>query len=412
MVMKIVSIEDLHADAGWRTLSFLKITTDDGLVGWSEFSDGRSAPALTMAIRKLADGILGEDPRAISRLGAKLYAMTRSAAGGMTALAIAAIENACLDIKAKALGVPVYELFGGVFRQRLPLYWSHCGTSRLRHAKMFEAAGAQPLRSLDDVVRLGQEVVTRGYGALKTNVLLFDGDGPSNHQPGFGGGDPALNINSRLIGGIVDLMSAFREGAGDSTGLMLDLNFNFKTEGVRQIARALESVGLMWLELDLYDPAALASIRQSTRTPIAGLETIYGRRDLRAYLNEQAVDVAIIDVQWNGMMEAMRMASLFDAYDINVASHNYHGHLSTLMGAHFSAAIPNFRIMEFEVDEPAWMGDLVTHPITIDTGYFVVPQRPGWGTDINEEAVLQHPPKSLGGAEWMLDWHSRKRSTS
>ena len=405
--MKIAAIEDLHADAGWRTLSFLKITTDEGLVGWSEFSDGRSAPALTMAIRKLAEGVIGDDPRAVSRLGARLYAMTRGAAGGMAAQAIAAIENACLDIKAKALGVPVCELFGGALRTRLPLYWSHCGTLRLRHARMFEAAGATPLRSLDDVVRLGQEAVARGYRALKTNVLLFDGGAPDNHQPGFGGGDPALNVDARLVGGVVDLMAAFRQGAGAAAGLMLDLNFNFKVEGIRRMARALEPVGLTWLEMDLYDPAALAAIRQATATPIAGLETIYGRRDLRAYLDRQAVDVAIIDVQWNGMMEAMRMASLIDAHDVNVASHNYHGHLSTLMGAHFSAAVPNFRIMEFEVDEPAWLGELVTHKIVVEDGCFVLPERPGWGTDIDEAGVLAHPPKSVGGAAWMLDWHRR-----
>jgi galactonate dehydratase len=405
--LKIVAIQDLHADAGWRTLSFLKITTDAGLVGWSEFSDGRSTPALTMAIRRLAEGLIGEDPRAVSRIGARLYAMTRGAAGGVVAQAIAALENACVDIKAKALGVPVVDLLGGALRQRLPLYWSHCGTMRLRHAALFEAAGASPLRSLDDVVRLGQEAARRGYSALKTNVLLFNGAEPTNHQPGFGGGDPALNADRRMIAGIVDLMAAFRQGAGESTGLMLDLNFNFRPEAIRQIARALEPVGLGWLEMDLYAPDALAAIRQATATPIAGLETLYGRRDLLPYLRRQAVDVAIIDVQWNGILEAMRMASLMDAHEINVASHNYHGHLSTLMGAHFSAAIPNFRIMEFEVDEPAWLGELMTHPITIADGHFVLPTRPGWGSDINEAAVLAHPPKAVGAATWLLDYHHR-----
>src|SRR5580692_48896 len=168
--MKIIKIEDLHADGGWRTLSFLKITTDDGLIGWSEFSEGRAVPGLTAVIRKLAAGLIGSDPCAISRISTMLYALTRTTTGGMISQANAAIENACLDIKAKALGVPVYELFGGAVRHRLPVYCSHCGTLRVRHPAMF---GAAPLRTLDDITTLGQEVKQRGFPALKTNILTF-----------------------------------------------------------------------------------------------------------------------------------------------------------------------------------------------------------------------------------------------
>ena len=78
-------------------------------------------------------------------------------------------------------------------------------------------------------------------------------------------------------------------------------------------------------------------MRQTT-TPIGSLETIYGRRNLKPYLEQNAVDAVIIDPQWNGMIEAVRMATLVDAYDVNVAVHNYHGHLSTLIGTHFAGA--------------------------------------------------------------------------
>ena len=400
--MKIAKVEDLHADGGWRVLSFLKVTTDDGLVGWSEFAETRATPGLTMVIRRLAESVIGSDPRDVSQLGATLFAMTRGVAGGMVAQAIAAIENACLDIKAKSLGVPVHDLFGGALRKRLPLYWSHCGTTRVRHAELL-GPRVPALRTLDDVAKLGKEVAARGFGCLKTNVLLFDHNNPRNYRPGFGSGHghPALNVDPRMIGAIHDLLFSFRHGAGPNMGLMLDLNFNFRPEGFGQIARAMEDLKLVWLEMDLHEPRALAAIRHSTTTPIASLETIYGRRALRPYLDAQAVEVAIIDVQWNGMMEAMRMASLIDSHEINVAAHNYHGQLSTLMGAHFCAAVPNFRIMEICVDDVPWIDELFSHKPVIELGVYVMPERPGWGVDVIEEAVRAHPPKAEA-APWML----------
>jgi L-alanine-DL-glutamate epimerase-like enolase superfamily enzyme len=391
--VKITAIEDIHASAGWRTLSFLKVTTDSGLVGWSEFGEGRSMPGLTGVIRKMSRQLIGQDPRQVGRISARLYAHTRTANSGMIAQAIAAIENACLDIKAKALGVPVYELFGGAVRETLPVYWSHCGTLRVRHPDLF---GGNALRSLDDIVALGREVAAGGYQALKTNILTFNDGKAANYQAGFGmsEGHPALNLDDHLLGGIVDLMAAFRQGAGPTVKLSIDLNCNFKPDGVRQIAKALEPLRLLWLEFDLHDPKSLAAIRQSTTTPIGSLETLYGRRNLKPYLEETAVDAVIIDPQWNGMIEAVRMATLVDTYDVNVAVHNYHGHLSTLIGSHFAASIPNFRIAEVVVDEAPWVADFFTHPVVIANGQITVPDRPGWGTDINEDAVRGHPVKS------------------
>jgi galactonate dehydratase len=388
--MKITAVEDIHASAGWRTFSFLKMTTDADLVGWSEFGEGRSVPGLTGVIRKLSQQVIGQDPRQVGKISAKLFSHTRTATGGMISQAIAAIENACLDLKAKSLGVPVSDLFGGALRDRLPAYWSHCGTLRVRHPDLF---GAAPMRSLDDVVALGREVATRGFPALKTNILTFAEGKVLNYQAGFGlgSGHPELNLDERLREGIVDLLSAFHQGAGKGVRLSIDLNCNFKPDGVRQIAKALEPFHLLWLEFDLHDPKSLSAIRQSTTTPIASLETIYGRRNLKPYLEQTGVDVVIIDPQWNGMVEAIKMAALVDCYDVNVAVHNYHGHLSTMIGAHFGAAIPNFRIAEVVVDEAPWVADLFTHPLVLANGEVIVPNRPGWGTDINEEAVKAHP---------------------
>ena len=130
--MKIASMESLHCDAGWRTFSFLKVTTDDGLIGWSEYTEADGSRGLSGVIQGMAEGLIGLDPRPVQSIDSLLYVRQVQAPNGVNQRAIAAIENALLDIKGKALGVPVYELFGGPVRRRIRVYWSHCGTYRVR----------------------------------------------------------------------------------------------------------------------------------------------------------------------------------------------------------------------------------------------------------------------------------------
>jgi L-alanine-DL-glutamate epimerase-like enolase superfamily enzyme len=390
--VRIARIDDLHCDAGWRVFSFLKITTDDGLVGWSEYNESYGSHGLTRIIGKLGERLIGEDPRPVERISSMLYAITRQAPGGMNAQAIAAIENALLDVKAKALGVPVCALFGGPVRDRLQLYWSHCGSYRLNHA---DKMGLEPVRSLDDVVKLGRHVRERGFSALKTNIFRFDASPPYMYQPGFarGAGYPELNPDPVLLAAIRDGLAAFRQGAGPDMGILLDLNFNFKTEGYVKVARACEPYDLFWLEIDSYDPEGLAYIRSRAPMPVASCESLFGRRQFRPFFENRSVDVSIVDVPWNGLLESVKVAAMAEAYEINCAPHNFYGHLSTLMSAHFCAAIPNFRVMEIDIDDVPWKDDLVTHPPVIENGHLLVPTRPGWGADVNEDAVRAHPPR-------------------
>ena len=176
--MKITAIESLHADGGRRVLDFLKVSTDEGLVGWSEYNEGFGGLGVTQVIERLAPVLIGKDPRAIEAHVALMQALRRVAAGGVNQQAIGAIENALVDIKAKALGIPVYELLGGPLRDSIRLYWSHCGSYRV--GARAEQLGAQPLRNLDDVVALGKEVAASGFTGLKTNIILFDGT-PRGH---------------------------------------------------------------------------------------------------------------------------------------------------------------------------------------------------------------------------------------
>lgn len=391
--MKIVKVEDLHVSGGWDNWSYLKLTTDEGLIGWSEFNQARGRRGLSSVIRDMSDLVIGEDPRNVGRLGAKLYNITQSTTGGLQSLAIGAYENACLDIKAKSLNVPVYELFGGALRQRLPTYWSHCGLYRSRNIELFEKViGQFPVHGYEDIKKLGAEVAMRGFKALKTNLMIFESGKPA--YVGRGSGLFEMNIETSIIDKVVTQLAAFREGAGPDVGLMMDLNFNYKSEGFRRLAKAVEKFNMTWLEMDTHEPKALAAIRQSTSTPIASLEAVLGRRALKPYLDAQSVDVAIVDVVFNGMLESYKMASMLDAYEINVAAHNSHGPLGSLMSAHFCSVIPNFRILEFDEDEVPWRRQLLTKPFTVERGEFLLPTGPGWGADINEEVARAHPAKA------------------
>jgi L-alanine-DL-glutamate epimerase-like enolase superfamily enzyme len=392
--MRITGVKDLHADGGWRTISFLKLETNEGLVGWSEFNQTSWNPGLTGIIRALGEGLIGKDPQAWARIGADLRAQTRMAAGGLVDQAIAAIENACLDIAGKAAGVPVYRLFGGPVRERIPLYWSHCGSFRATMPELFEQRiGGKAVRALDDISELGAEVKRRGYRALKTNPMLFDGERPRMTNPGFRPGlELGRNGDPKLFDAIVRLLEAFRAGAGPDVGLLLDVNFGFSPEALRQLAYRLEPLGLFWLEADMHAPEALAQVKRAVRTPIASLESIYRVRGYLPYLNAGACDVAIIDIVWNGLPESLKIAQAAEALEVNVAPHNFYGHIASLIGAHFSAVVPNLRIMEYEADDCPWQDEYVTAPPMIEHGELVLPTGPGWGADVVEAAVAKRPP--------------------
>jgi L-alanine-DL-glutamate epimerase-like enolase superfamily enzyme len=386
--VKITEIETFVVDAGWRPWQFVAVRTDAGITGYGECSDGRNPYGVVGAIRDFEPVLVGRDPRPVEARYWDLYRMSRQSAGGIAAKAIAGIELALWDIKAKALGVPVYELFGGPLRERQLVYWSHCGTSRARN---HELIGAPPIRTMDDVFRLGEEVVRRGFRALKTNIV-FPGEPARVHFAGFGGGPGTTdqNVTSEMVAHIETLLGTFRRAVGPHVGLALDLNFNFKPEAAARICRALTPLGMMWVEMDMYDERALREVKDSTSIPICSGENLYGLRDYRPYFEARAMDVVMVDVPWNGFSQSRKIADLAETYELNVAPHNYYSHLSTLHSLHLCACVPNVRIMEIDIDDVPWKDELVDAPPVIEEGQALIPTRPGWGADLDESVARKH----------------------
>jgi len=386
--MKVARIETLFCDAGWRPWIFLKATTDDGLVGWAEATDSHGSPrGLAGIVEDLSPLVVGRDPRAVEAVYWDLYRATRQSPGGVVAKAIAGIENALLDVKAKALGVPVYELFGGPLRDSVPAYWSHCGTTR---ARAWEVTGTPKLASYEDVTTLGREVVEAGFSAFKTNVVV-PGDKPQVLHPGFHGKGLERNSSPEIESRLSRLLDAFAAGTEDRAEPIVDLNFNLTTEGARRTAAALVEHGLAWLEIDCFDPAALAFVRRSTPIPICSGENLYGVRGFRPFLEAGALDVASVDVIWNGFAQAKKIADLAETFEVNCAPHNYYSHLATFISAQWCAAIPNVRLLEVDVDDVPWKDDLTTAVPAIEGGAVRVPIAPGWGADVNEDVLRAHP---------------------
>ena len=391
--MKITSFKIMHCNAGWRDFSFLQIITDEDISGISEYNECYGSPGLSIIIDRFMTKIIGEDPINHEKIHQFLYASSRQAPGGIAQQAIAAIENALLDIKGKKLNVPVHTLLGGAIRKKIELYWSHCGTYRISE-ELSKIMQKPPVRTLNDLKELGKDIKEAGYKGLKTNIFSFK-DTPELEMQGFakGKGWPELNVKNNIIDDLTKQIDALRSGAGENMGIHLDLNFNFKTEGYLKITRALDDLNLTWFEIDSYHPEGLRRIRDANRTPIASCESLFGVREFRPFFENASMDVAIIDIPWNGIWLGMKIAAMAEAYETNVAPHNFYGNLSTLMSTHFCAAVPNFRVMEIDPDDVPWKDDILTWKPEIIDGNLIVPNKPGWGAELNEEIFKIHPPK-------------------
>ena len=387
--VKITSLETLFCDAGWRPWIFLKATTDDGLVGWAEITDSHGSPrGLAGIVEDLSPLVVGRDPRPVEAIYWDLYRATRQSPGSVIAKALAGIENALLDIKAKALGVPVYELFGGPTRETIPMYWSHCGTTRARAFAGHRDVEARLVRRRrrPRAVRSSSVDTERSRRTSSSPATTRRCSCPASTRAA------GRFVRDEIADALVRLLEAFAEGTGGTARPIVDLNFNLEPEGCVRVAKALEPFDLLWLEVDLFDPAALAHVRHVAPMPICSGENLYveprlpavsrggrhGRRFGRRHL--ERVPPGEEDRRpRRDVRGQLRAAQLLLS------------HLATFISAQWCAAIPNARILEYDVDDVPWRDELVTALPEISAGELHVPRAPGWGVELNEDVVGEHP---------------------
>lgn len=386
--MKITAIKTFIVDGGFRPWTFVKVETNvPGLVGWGDCSDWGSPGPVAATVERYSEWVIGRDPMQAEAIWWDLATASVRHVGGIAWKAMAGIDSALWDIRGKVLGAPVWQLLGGKLRDRLRLYWSHCGSVRAAHA---DTLGLPPVKTSDDLRRLAHEVRERGYTALKTNLFALE-DQPDAR--------PLLNRFSLHPGDAPEsvvrcaelIVGIFREELGPDVGIALDVAFTFKLGGAIRLARALEPYRLMWLETETLDPEALATIRRSTRTPICTGESLYGTHGYRPFLERYAQDIIMPDFAWNGITMGKKIADLAHVYDTLVAPHNCHSPINTLVSANVCATIPNFYIQELDVDDAPWRDEIMTHPLRIEDGHLLLPDRPGLGSDLIESELLKHP---------------------
>jgi len=199
-----------------------------------------------------------------------------------------------------------------------------------------------------------------------------------------------------LLTHIETLIETFRDAVGPEVDLCLDLNFNFKPESCKRIAQRLEPYDLLWLEMDMYDPAALREVKESTSTRICSGENLIYMREFLPYFQCRAADVFMIDVPWNGFSQAKKVGDLAQVFEFNVSPHNYYSHLATFISASLCGVLPNVRIMETDIDALPIKDQLVTVVPEIVNGYMTLPSDPGWGTTIVDEVARAHPWRPRG----------------
>jgi galactonate dehydratase len=318
--MKVTDIKTLSCDAGWRNYNFVKLSTDEGIVGWSEFDEWYGSPGVAIVIDRLAGRVKGQSVMAHERIYTELYSATRMANRGVVGEGIGAIENALLDAKAKALGVPCYQLLGGKLRDRVRVYWSHCATWRILHPRFY----LPPITDLAGTKAVAAEAREKHFTALKTNLFIYENGSVRGWHPGFAFPFvPELTVDRTVKRNLRAHLEALRDGAGPNIEILLDLNFNAKTEGYLEILRYIGDLDLFWVEIDSYNPKALAHVRRHSPHPISSCETLFGLRDYLPYFHEQAMDIAIVDAVWNGAWQSMKISSAAEACEFNVALHNF-----------------------------------------------------------------------------------------
>lgn len=387
--MRISRLTPLVLGTPWRNLIYLKLETDDGLVGYAE---ARSVNR-TEAVLGYLDGIakryvLGSDPFRIEELVQRIFVGDFARVDDIAGIGIALVETACWDILGKALNQPVYQLLGGAVRDQIKAYangWY--AVERTPEAIAAEAA----------------KVVARGYRALKIDP--------------FGAG--LYEMERAEKNRSIALIEAVRGTVGPDVEILVEMHGRFSPATAIDIARDLEPFRPSWVEEPVPPDnlEAMGKAASKIRIPVATGERLHTRFEVRRLLELGAVDILQTDITESmGLLEGKKIAAMADASYVTFAPHNVGGPVSTAACLHLAACTTNFAIQEhFNDFVDSWVKEAASgpgYPEVID-GCFALPGGPGLGIELNEDFIREHPMKE--GTTFNLfqeDWHLRKPGKS
>ena len=355
-----------------RNWVFVKVETgEDGLWGWGEASLEWKTRSVVGAVEDFAPMLIGEDPARIEHLYQKMYRQSFWRLGVIGMSAISGIEQALWDIRGKVLGVPVCDLLGGRVRDRVRMY-THLGGGDMK--AVYEAQQDDPAAMVD----LARQVVERGYNAVK--VLLTP---------------PTEALNSIAAYRHAERrMAALRDALGESVDIMVDCHGRHFPGNAVEFCRILAPYRPLFIEEPVppENIDALAEVRRQSPVPIATGERLVTRFGFREVLEKQACHIIQPDLcHCGGLWEAKKIAAMAETYYVGVAPHNPLGPVANAAALHFAMSTPNFLIQEDMLTDVPWRWEVVQHGLKTVGGYWLPPEAPGLGIEVDEKAAAQHP---------------------
>lgn len=354
---------------------FVKIHTNQGIWGCGEGVDavGGSYPL----VPRLGRGLVGKDPLNVHRLYEDLRrgGVFGGAQAGAYVAVLSAIETALWDLAGKALGVPVYQLLGGKFRDRVRVY---CDTALYQ----------RDLPKPEDFARAAREAVDMKFTAVKFD--LDQADDPKKYDRYNWTASPGE------LQRMVDQITAAREAVGPDVDICVDMHGRYDAITGEQVAKRLEPLRLMWLEepIPAENVEAYRRIAESTTTPICAGENHYLAYGFRPLLEQRAVDIVMPDLQkCGGLGEGQRIANLANLYYVPFAPHMVASYLGAMASAHVCASVPNFLILEWQVyfhREAMWKEIVSFDGPMVQDGFIPLSEKPGIGVEIDEEGLRKH----------------------
>jgi galactonate dehydratase len=368
--MKITAVSTVVVNARMRNWVFVKIeTSTPGLTGWGEASLEWKTRAVVGAVQDLTPLLLDEDPRRTEHLWQVMYRQQFFKGDLVTLTAISGIDQALHDIKAKALNVPLYELLGGLVRDRVRMY-DHLGggsSDAVYNEATEEKFGDRARMSVAD-----------GFTALKVLAVPVS----------------EMLDSHRALRDAEQLMASVREAAGDDIDIMVDLHGRTTPAMAIQYALVLAPYR-PWFFEEPCPPEnvdAMVEVARAIPIPVATGERLVSRFGFRELFEKRACSIIQPDVcHVGGISELKKIAAMAETYYMSVAPHNPLGPLATMVNIHFALSTPNFLIQEVMRSDVPWRNEVIDDPLRIENGFVLPPTRPGIGIEINEKAAAHHP---------------------
>ena len=377
--MKIASITTA-ATVGHGMHLWVKIQTDAGITGIGECVHG--GPQAIATIQALAPKLIGRDPFAIDAIFEEMRRnhVFDGGTGGALITALTGIEIALWDLKGKALKVPLYELMGGKFRDKIWVY-ADCEID--------------PGMDFDAIKRVVDDVISRGFTALKVDIDI----GAYSTTRGTQTFHLVKDQFNKTAGQVehermIELVDMVTRAAGKGMAVAVDIHTRLDVSSAIRVVTDLAPYHLMWIEEPVppENIDAMREVKLHSKNPICAGENLYLRHGLRELIERQAVDIIMPDLpKCGGLSEGRKSANMAELYYIGFAPHNVSSPIGTMASAHVCASVPNFLVLEYHwLHRDYWSTIIGDKTDIIKNGYIEMSDRPGIGVELDETVARQY----------------------